>query len=686
MANIRKTFNFRNGVQVDEDNFIVDSLGKVGIGTTVPDQFIDCRGNAKIVGILTSQSLETRNVNIAGVTTFSGNTHVGSAITMYPASGIISATQIHGDGRNLINIPTSQWTDINAGLGHTSIYNEGFVGVSTNDPRFTLQIGGNNDLTTFANGVGINSSGNIVATGVITATTFKGDYLGSLVDATIVDAEGLVVSGISTISGVSINSGHASALSVGSTNLNVTGVSTFAGGVNFDNASDAGKDVEWQPTNDRLSFMDDVKATFGDSQDLSIYHTTASGGYSAIVDGGTGQLVIGGNIIELKNAALNQTYATLTGGQGVELNYAGVGKVATGIEGVIVTGIASAAQFTGRLNAGIATVTTKLDLGDVSSQGISTSTPQSELHVFNSGISSVLIESGSNASIVTLGRTTNGQTSGAIRYGNKSAGFPYSNEDALDIINYGVGNVNYYLSAGTTGGTGDFVWHYRSNNTRLMTLTNDGKLGVGVTVPNSNLHVVGTSTCTGNSFFGSDVEIAGSITIKGVGNIILPSGITVGGSGLLGDILSGNNEVVFDNGLTPAGAQNRANTYVTTGISTFSQMIVDATVGISTNSIATNLNGEGTGTVLGVGREENRRFVVADTGYIGINTSIPRCDVDFAGIGKTDVNFMRLPTHSTAGRDQLDSQSLLDGALIYNTSLKKIQFHDGTAWRTVTSS
>ena len=167
------------------------------------------------------------------------------------------------------------------------------------------------------------------------------------------------------------------------------------------------------------------------------------------------------------------------------------------------------------------------------------------MHVFNSGISSVLIESGSNESVVTLGRNTNGQTSGAIRYGNKSAGFPYSNEDALDIINYGVGNVNYYLSAGTTGGTGDFVWHYRSNNTRLMTLTNDGKLGVGVTVPNSNLHVVGTSTCTGNSFFGSDVEIAGSITIKGVGNIILPSGITVGGSGSLGDILSGNNEVVF---------------------------------------------------------------------------------------------------------------------------------------------
>ena len=163
MANIRKTFNFRNGVQVDEDNFIVDALGKVGVGTTVPTQFIDCRGDAKIVGILTSQSFETTNVNISGVNTFSGEPHVGTGITFYPASGIISATSIRADGRNLINIPTSQWTDINSGLGHTSIYNGGFVGVSTNDPRFTFQVGGNNDLTTFASGVGINSTGNILS-------------------------------------------------------------------------------------------------------------------------------------------------------------------------------------------------------------------------------------------------------------------------------------------------------------------------------------------------------------------------------------------------------------------------------------------------------------------------------------------------------------------------------------------
>ena len=32
MANIRKSFNLRNGVQVDEDNLFVNSLGNVEAG------------------------------------------------------------------------------------------------------------------------------------------------------------------------------------------------------------------------------------------------------------------------------------------------------------------------------------------------------------------------------------------------------------------------------------------------------------------------------------------------------------------------------------------------------------------------------------------------------------------------------------------------------------------------------
>ena len=43
MANIRKSFNLRNGVQVDEDNLFVNSLGNVGLGTTVPSETLDVR-------------------------------------------------------------------------------------------------------------------------------------------------------------------------------------------------------------------------------------------------------------------------------------------------------------------------------------------------------------------------------------------------------------------------------------------------------------------------------------------------------------------------------------------------------------------------------------------------------------------------------------------------------------------
>ena len=57
MANIRKQFNFRNGLQVDDDNLIVSSTGLVGIGTTIPTEILDVTGNAKISGFATASEL-----------------------------------------------------------------------------------------------------------------------------------------------------------------------------------------------------------------------------------------------------------------------------------------------------------------------------------------------------------------------------------------------------------------------------------------------------------------------------------------------------------------------------------------------------------------------------------------------------------------------------------------------------
>ena len=183
MANYRKSFNFRNGVQVDDDNLVVNANGLVGIGTTVPTESLDVRGNAKVVGLVTASSGIIKNLEVTGVTTITsgslGNLNVNAAGIATAVSGVVT---YYGDGSKLSNIPTSQWTDIDVGLGFTSIYNKGFVGISTNDPRMNLQVGGNPLLAgTTPGGVGISSLGHIKATGVVTATQFVGDkYTGSV--------------------------------------------------------------------------------------------------------------------------------------------------------------------------------------------------------------------------------------------------------------------------------------------------------------------------------------------------------------------------------------------------------------------------------------------------------------------------------------------------------------------------
>lgn len=181
MANIRKQFNFRNGVQVDDDNLIVSSTGLVGIGTSIPTQTLDVRGDVSVAGFATANELRAPTLNISGNATIesleidaivASGVSIGQGIIRHSAAGVVT---YYGDGGSLQNLPTSQWVDTDVGLGFTSIYAQGNVGVGTTDPRDTFQIGGNNKTNSFfEEGVRINDRGNVVITGLTTSGGFTG--------------------------------------------------------------------------------------------------------------------------------------------------------------------------------------------------------------------------------------------------------------------------------------------------------------------------------------------------------------------------------------------------------------------------------------------------------------------------------------------------------------------------------
>ncbi len=130
MANFNKAFNFRGGFQVDEDTFLVRG-SNVGIGSSVPSERLDVDGVVKARGLIID-STDVVAITTAYVGVVSA-TEVQSGIFTGPPGGIAT---YYGDGVNLLNLPTSQWVDIDVGLGFTSIYAQGNVGVDTVDPRY----------------------------------------------------------------------------------------------------------------------------------------------------------------------------------------------------------------------------------------------------------------------------------------------------------------------------------------------------------------------------------------------------------------------------------------------------------------------------------------------------------------------------------------------------------------------
>ena len=617
MANITKAFNFRNGVQVDDDNLIVNQTGLVGIGTTIPTEALDVRGKVSVLqdplvagsgminatsGIITSLTVtDTLIVNNSNVSTG----QVGQGVAVGSPAGVVTATSgivtYFGDGQYLQNVPTSQWDNIDVGSGYTSIYARGNVGVNTVDPRFSFQVGGNNtdNLGSFAEGVGINSTGGIVATGVITASSLKGDVLGN------------ISSGISTITQLQ------------STNAKVTGVvtaTTFIGNV----------------SGDIIGNQADVNLLVG--SDINVTGIVTAG------IGFTGALT--GNVVGNVQGDVTGTINSLGISTSTRLDVTYINSSPS--IGVVTTGsINSASANIGISTASLFNVSDKL--------GIGINTPDHDIQVLKVGLATATII-GTDSAVLNLGQklasnTGIGESIGGLRFGATSK--------SLDIFNGDTGDINNYIHLGSFAGinTGSFKWFHRSNN-NIMTLTYDGKLGINKENPETALDVVGVSTFTGN--------------VKVEGNLEVTGGFT--GSSSIPDIINGSNLN------TNSGVSTFSHISVghVVGVSTvaigtaFANVVADIDAQGSTALL--NKVGIGTTVVSGKFQVEGNASIT----NLGIGTATPRCAVDFQDAGGGGAtSYMRPPKVTTTIRNTLPTVA---GAFIYNETTNKLQVYNGSSW------
>ena len=226
-------------------------------------------------------------------------------------------------------------------------------------------------------GVGgtIAANGNTTLAGVVTATSFVGDGSGLTGVAStdnIITGVAVTIGGIlrvtdttqstSTTTGSVIVSGGvgiAKSLHVGGnisvggtltyedvTNVDSVGLITARSGIQFGVAG-VGGTIDGvgnaiisgiTTVGTALSFADNIKAKFGNSGDLSIFH---NGSHSVIEDSGTGRLIAKTSYFEVDNAAGTEAIIEGIEDGAVKLYFNGSQKFETHNTGVKVTGIAT---------------------------------------------------------------------------------------------------------------------------------------------------------------------------------------------------------------------------------------------------------------------------------------------------------------------------------------------------------
>ena len=188
----------------------------------------------------TLELLAYKAFNTVALTDAPGDFEIGTNLTVggyISAGGSITGSVFYGDGSNLTGVSASKWITTSVGI-HT-LSN---VGIGTTNPRFKLEVGavGASGTTLFVNGdarvtgivtigpasITLNGITNIINVG--TGITLDGNT--GIVSASQVFASGVnlanVASGNITPTSVAISGEGATAVTINSSGVNITGVIT----------------------------------------------------------------------------------------------------------------------------------------------------------------------------------------------------------------------------------------------------------------------------------------------------------------------------------------------------------------------------------------------------------------------------------------------------------------------------
>lgn len=481
MANYNKAFNFRGGFQVDTDVLVVRGQN-VGIGSSIPNERL------VVDGIIQANGLNIRSTEevilekaVAGILTVTDILDVGietGSALPYPdgtpqvrlTTGIITAANpaigvvtYYGDGGRLLNLPTSQWLDIDVGLGFTSIYAQGYVGVNTTDPRYVFQVGG----VPFAPKAGFNTSQTGV--GIETGSIYVSDNI----------SVGKTVSTLGEFIGV------------GSLITDLNGSAIKYGTIGSDRF-----------------------------QDINALGTINAG-------------IISAGIITVRDQVSAPVFI---GSTFVGDTFSGIAQTAVGVvtTAQLVFDTAVANEYNAR-NRFISTEGV-LQIGNYQNENVSAGSSIGDVDVYKFSETSYIYSLAKDGiSKVFVGREREGSARrefGGLRYGGSLVDGD-SGENDLDVVNYDVGNLNFYLHSGSGGindTEGAFRWIYGQNDLVLASLDRNGGFVLsGNALGEATLDVAGIATFRGDAFVAGDLSVDGVTTFNGdvsvEGTILVEGGI-----------------------------------------------------------------------------------------------------------------------------------------------------------------